>query len=162
MTPILTGFSEMFEVEGGPGLTGTFVRFNAPSGAEGLYINRDGSMFFSTNINQSTPGTAILLSITNNGSGVAPSLVNFVNRRWFELTYSAAKGSGTPQFFYDGAVSPYVVKAVGITGGQNVGSGGTPTGGQYALPVPAVNFNSTVTVANVQASADFYSVTAIA
>ncbi|HUK90581.1 MAG TPA: hypothetical protein VLZ81_09300 [Blastocatellia bacterium] len=162
LTPILTGFSEMFEVEGGPGLTGTFVRFNAPSGAEGLYINRDGSMFFSTNINQSTPGTAILLSITNNGSGVAPSLVNFVNRRWFELTYSAAKGSGTPQFFYDGAVSPYVVKAVGITGGQNVGSGGTPTGAQYALPVPAVNFNSTVTVANVQASADFYSVTAIA
>lgn len=162
LVPILTGFSEMFEVEGGPGLTGTFVRFNAQSGTQGLYINRDGSMFFSTNINQTIPGTAILLSITNNGSGVAPSLVNFVNRRWFELTYSAAKGSGAPQFFYDGAVSPYVVKAVGITGGQNVGSGGSPSGIQYGLPVPAVNFNSTVTVSNVQNNADFYSVTVIA
>ncbi|HEY6328161.1 MAG TPA: hypothetical protein VI756_02410 [Blastocatellia bacterium] len=162
LVPILTGFSEMFEVEGGPGLTGVFVRFTAPSGTEGLYINRDGSMVFSTNITQTIPGTAILLSITNNGLGVAPSLVNYVNRRWFELTYSAAKGSGAPQFFYDGAVSPYVVKATAITGGQNVGSGGSPTGVQYALPAPTVNFNSTVTVSNMQNSADFYAVTVIA
>jgi hypothetical protein len=156
IVPILTGFSELFEIVGGPGLTGAYLRYNAQNVTTALYINRDGSMDFSTSINPSVAGTAILLKTTWNGSGVAPGVKNYVNMRRFRLEYTGTKGSGTPQVNYDGSRSPAFVYPRGIAGGQYVDQVGSNTGVIYRLPTPTVAFDATVSINGLQNSADGY------
>lgn len=152
--PIITGIHEVFEVTGGPGLNQTYIRFDVPAGTNALYIKRDGSMEMLSDISPTTPDRGILLKVTHNGTGVNPSVKNFVNMRRFIIENSGAKGGSNPTFDYDGAVAPTFIRAVGVTGGA--------TGAVYRIAKPTMNFDSTITVTGLSASADFYYVEATA
>jgi hypothetical protein len=123
VAPILTSLTELFESAGGPSFSQLVLRYDCPAGTRALYMNRDGSMLFSPNINPSTPDIAILIKTVFNGNGNNPSVKNYRNLRRLRFKYTGTKANDVdPTFDYDGAVAPTFVDARAVVGGPNARS----------------------------------------
>lgn len=148
--PVLTGLTEHFEKPGGPTLSQLFIRFNPPTGTNGLFMNRDGSMFFGP-LTQSTIDCAVLLSIVNTlGSGHAPVVVDYRNMRFIQMKFTGAKsGGGDPTFQFDFGRNAVYHNSFGVTGG--------PTGAAYKISLGGTpTFNQVLTVPGLVANGDNY------
>ncbi|MGH9821813.1 MAG: hypothetical protein ACREDR_00925, partial [Blastocatellia bacterium] len=148
--PIVTGLAAMLERAVGAGqLVQTKLRFNLPAGTNALYVSRNGTITVGPAGNPSTTEQATLLKATNNGNGVNPTVnVNYINKRWFSVTYSNVKGTS---FQYEGAVAPYFIKSYAASGGA--------AGNLYGLANPAIAFDGVINPAGLVGAADVYFVT---
>lgn len=86
--PVLAGMHEIFDEDGGELETRVVFRYDAPTVQSALYIDRNGLITISETVEPSTPDKCLLHKIVPLGSGVAPFVKNYINRRRPHVKYS--------------------------------------------------------------------------
>ncbi|MBA2495073.1 MAG: hypothetical protein H0V31_10320, partial [Acidobacteria bacterium] len=124
--------------------SGNEIRFNVPATTKTLYLNREGELFFRDAAQPSNPTECILMQSIRSGSN-PPTVKTYRNLRNSIADYSKTKlagNAGTGQFELDLGVP------VGVLYG-NAYAVRASNNDVYNIPVPLVNFDSTITVTNV-------------
>jgi hypothetical protein len=105
--PCVATTHETFEKAGGSGLSMVYLVYDTPVGTTYLYIDEHGQITSEAVAAQTTNGKAILHRVVKNGA-LAPTLFDFLNKRWFGRKYEGGpKGGGVdPTFANDLAVLP--------------------------------------------------------
>jgi hypothetical protein len=112
--PCVQRVDEVFESQGGPGLTELVVRFNPPIGTKYLYCDRDtGQITLEDVAQKTTAGKCYLLKVVRSG-GSAPSVLNIVNKPFIHRVYRIPDAS--PVIENDFCVDPAFISAKKIDG----------------------------------------------
>lgn len=146
--PFLTKLNELYEQDGQPGLTQTVIRYNVPTGGvRYVYLSREGAITIETTFQATTPGKALLTEVTP-GVGVAPTPLDYVNKRWDGRKYTGTRASGaTPSIPKEWSVKPTLIRAFKIVGGA-----------YQKLAAPAFTLNAAIPVAGLASDGDEYEV----
>ena len=135
----------LIESNGNPGndTTGNVIRYTVQDTTKTLFLNRQGQLFFRDVAAPSNTGECVLLKTTRNGANTNPIL-----KRYRNLRNSISGATGTkvanevPTFEMDLGVPEGVlyVEAYAERAADNV---------RYSIPLPALNFDGTVTISGV-------------
>lgn len=150
--PCLNSLYEQFEKVGGPGFSQLVLRYDHPlptlNVVRALFIDRAGVVTIENAVAETTPDKCLLHKAIGQGSGQAPLLTDYINKRSIYRKYTGTKAGGSdPSFLSYLPVKPALIEAFKVAA----------SGAMSNLADPTVTFDAAVVVTGL-ADTDSYRV----